>query len=295
MKLKLKKEIIENKCLSNNAIMTYVGVVSCYKYGFNEIFVNKSMINYYLTKKTTIPRRFEEALREGLKELIEKNVLECNYKNSFNYYFSLKNVKLEDGDTFIFVDFQDVQKIMSYEYQGKISLLRFYICLLGTFLSKNNIQDVREPDKYNNILGMMSQNYLSDISCISKHSVIEYTKILESLNMIYVNRCSFMFRDVYGNIRRHNNVYGKYENKSIIDEFVKIKYNMYDELHKVNNEKIMNAHRSLMQKYNCLCNGQEYDEKTIEDIFKHIVNYNNKYPKKEKDLTIFKQYGYVID
>ena len=70
---------------------------------------------------------------------------------------------------------------------------------------------------------------------------------------------------------------------------------MYDDLHKNQSEKIANSYRSLMQKYNCLCNGTKYDDKTIENIFKHIVNYNNKNPKKEKSLEIFKKFGYAID
>lgn len=295
MKLKIKKEIIENKELSHNAILAYVGIIACYRYEFDKVFINKNMINYYLTNNTIMPKRFEGNLRDGIRELLDKDIIECYKKNATDYYLNLKNIKLEEDDKFVFIDLEDIQKIMTYKYQGKIPILRFYICLLGTFLSKNSVHDTRDPNKFNNVIGMMSQEYLANLIGISKSSAIEYIKILENLKIIYIYRCHLMFRDAYGNIKKHNNVYGKYKDKDIINDFVKIKYSMYDDLHRVQTEKVINSYRSLMQKYNCLCNGTKYNEKTIEDIFKHVVDYNNKHPKNEKDLTIFKQYGYVID
>ena len=295
MKLKLKKDIVENKELSNNAIVTYIGLVSCLKNDFDNVYTNKNMISYYLTKKKTISRRFEESLRNGLKELIEKNIILCNNKNGTDYFMELTNIKLNEKDKFIFVDFEDIQKILSCSYQGKNGLLRFYICLLGTFISKNKIKDIRETDKYNNILGMMSQEYLAEISNISVHTVVEYIKILEQLELLYISRCSFMFKDGKGNVKRHNNIYGRYVDKDIIDEFTKIRYSMYDDLHKVKSTTATNNARSLMQKYNCLRNDTEYDKKTVDSIYEYVCKYNEKYPKKAKDMKPFEKYGYKIE
>ena len=295
MKLKLKKEIIENKCLSNNAFMTYVGIMSCYKKDFDFVFLNKNMINSYMTKKVHITKKFDENIRSGIKELLDSKIIICNDKVGSDYYLGLKNIQLDDNEKFTFVNFNDIQTIMSSNYKGKSNLLRFYICMLGTFISQNKVKDIREPEKYNNILGMMSQEYLADLCNISVHSVVEYTKVLEKLELIYVSRCSFMFRDNKGSIKRHNNIYGRYADKELIDEFAKVRYDMYDDLHKVKSTTATNNARSLMQKYNCLRNNTKYDKKTVAAIYEYVCKYNEKYPKKAKDMKPFEKYGYKIE
>jgi DNA-binding transcriptional regulator YhcF (GntR family) len=294
MKLKLKKEIIENKNISNNAFMTYIGIVSCYKRDFDFVFSNKNMINYYMTKKIKISKKFDENIRNGMKELFEKEIIICNGKIGSDYYLGLQNIQCNDNDKFTFVDFSDIQTIMSSNYKGKSNLLRFYICLLGTFISKNHIKDIREPEKYNNILGMMSQEYLAGLADVSVHTVVEYTKALEELGLIYVSRCSFVFKDSKGRTKRHNNIYGKYKDRELIDEFAKIRYAMYDDLHKVQSANKVNNDRSLMQKYNCLRNNTDYDKETVTAIYNYVCEYNKKHPKKAKDMTPFVKYGYKI-
>lgn len=294
MKLKLKKEIIENKELSNNAIVAYIGLVSCLKNDFDNVFANKNMIAYYLTKKTIVSKRFEESLRKGLNELLDKKTIVCKRKTGTDYYMEVTNIKLDENDKFIFVDFEDIQKILSCSYQGKNGLLRFYICLLGTFISKNKIRNIREPEKYNNVLGMMSQEYLAELSNISVHTAVEYIKILEQLELLYIFRCAFIFKDRKGNVKKHNNIYGRYADKEIINEFTKIRYEMYDDLHKAHISSAANKSRSLMQKYNCLCNGLVYDSDTMNEIYQYINEYNDKHPKKHKDMSVFNRCGYYI-
>ena len=295
MKLKLNKQIIENKQLSHEAIIVYAGIVSSYKCDCNEVLTNKNMLNYYLTQSRKIPRRFEENLRKGLQELLNKGVIVCKEKIGIDYYFDFKNIKLEEKDKFIFVDFQDIRKIMISDYQNKGGLLRLYLCMLGTFISKNHVQDIRNPEKYNNIIGMMSQKYLCDVTGISSRSIVEYIKALEQLELIYVSRCSFMFKDKKGNVKQHNNIYGRYVDKDLIDEFAQIRYNMFDDLHKVKSATATNNARSLMQKYNRLKNDIKYDNKTVASIYEYICKYNEKYPKKAKDLKPFEKYGYRIE
>ena len=290
MKLKLKKEIIEDKKLSNNAIVTYVGLVACFKNDFDNVFTNKNMIAYYLTKKTIITKRFEESLRKGMAELLDNKIIICERKSGTDYYMETVNIKLNENDKFIFIDFDEVQKILMSSYKGKVGLLRFYICMIGTFLSKNHIKDIRNSEKYSNVLGMMSQEYLAKLACVSTHTAVEYIKILEELNLIYVSRCTFMFKDSNGNIKKHNNIYGRYINKDIIDDFTNVRYEMYDDLHKAQLSYAANKSRSLMQKYNCMQRGTEYSIETINEIYSYINNYNKKHPGNIKDTTIFDKY-----
>ena len=294
MKLKLKKEIVENKSLSNNAVMTYVGITSCYKRDFDFVFLNKNMINSYMTKKVCVSKKFDENIRSGIKELLDKKIIVCNDKVGSDYYLGLQNIQLDDNDKFIFVDFTDVQTIMTSNYKGKSNLLRFYICLLGTFISKNHIKDIRDPDKYNNVLGMMSQDYLAEIANISIHSVIEYIKELEKLKLIYVSRCSLKFKEQSGKVKKHNNIYGRYKDKELIDEFANIRFSMYDDLHTTQKIKVVNNARSLIQKYNYLRGGQKYDKKTVAAIYEYVCSYNEKHPKKAKDMGVFEKYGYKV-
>ncbi len=290
MKLKLNKKITENKDLSNNAILAYIGLMSCLKIDYEPIFINRYMMSYYLTGKRKYIRRFDESLKLGIKELIDNAIIDCYEHSSTNYFIGFKNIILEQEDKFVFVDFDDVRKIMSCDYHGKISLLRFYISLLGTFISKNRVTDIRDPNKYNNVLGMMSQEYLANLVGISEHTAIEYIKLLEELELLYVSRCSFMFKDNIGKVKRHNNIYGKYKDREIIDEFTKVRYEMYDDLHKTHISSAANKSRSLMQKYNCLRNGVVYDKDVVNEIYKYICEYNEKHPKKSKDMSVFSKY-----
>lgn len=295
LKLKLKKEIIENTTLSNEALMVYLGIVLSYRPLYQEIPINYGQLNYYLNKTTAMPQYFDKSLRKGLKQLINDHVVTCIDKTKTEYFLGTKNIKLEDTDKFIFVDVEDVHKIMQSDCKSKNAVLRLYLCMLGTFIGKNHIKDIRDPDKYNNILGMMSQQYLSDISKISRTSVIEYMKVLEELELIYVSRCSALFQDKYGNIKQHNNIYGKYSDRELIDEFTKIRYEMYDDFHNIKSKITTNNARSLAQKYNCLANKTKYDKETVAEIYKYVCDYNEKYPNKAKDMTPFVKYGYKVD
>jgi len=292
MKLKLSKEITENKNLSNNAIISYIGLVYCCRFDYDPVFINRNMISYYLTGKRKLSRSIDDILKSGIKELIENNIICCEEQNSQTYYFGLKNIKLEDTVKFVFVDFDDIRKIMQCNYKGKIGLLRYYIVLLGTFISKNHVTDIRDPEKYNNVLGMMSQEYIANLADISVHTVVEYTKILEQLELLYVSRCSFMFKDANGNIKKHNNIYGRHIDKDIIDDFTNVRYEMYDDLHKVQLSYTANNSRSLMQKYNQLVKGKSYDKLVINDIYNYVCLYNKKHPKKCKNMSVFEKYGY---
>lgn len=295
MKLKFKKDIIENKTISNEAMFAYVGIVLCYKNGLNAVLTNKNMINYYLTHDECMPRRFEENLKKGMQELIDNKIIICRKKIGIDIYCDLFNIKLDDNDKFVFIDVEDIIKITTMNHKNKLGILRLYLCMVSTFISKNHIKDIRNPDKYNNILGMMSQEYLETISGLSHYAVIEYLKILEQMNLIYVSRCSFAFKDQKGKIKSHNNIYGRYIDKELIDEFANIRYSMYDDLHQVKSMISTNNARSLMQKYNCLRNNTKYDKKTVAAIYEYVCKYNEKYPKKAKDMKPFEKYGYKIE
>ena len=90
MKLKLNKQVIENKQLTHDAIMAYTGVVASYKCNCNEVLTNKNMINYYLTQTKKMPRRFEDSLKSGVQELLDKHIIICGDKVGIDYYFDLK-------------------------------------------------------------------------------------------------------------------------------------------------------------------------------------------------------------
>lgn len=292
MKLKLNKSIVENKNLSNNAILSYVGLLSCPRFNYEPIYINRNMISYYLTGITTNSRRFDEAIKLGLKELIDNGIVDCYNNSSMNYYIGFKNIKLKENDKFIFIDFDEVRTIMKTNYQGKFGLLRYYIVLLGTFISRNHITNIRDTTKYNNVIGMMSQEYMSGLANISTHTAVEYTRILENLNLIYVSHCLFAFKDKKGNVKRHNNIYGRHKDKDIIDEFTKVRYEMYDDLHKVHLSSTANNSRSLMQKYNQMLKGKVYDKKVMDDIYNYVSQYNIKHPKNKRDMDVFEKYGY---
>ena len=296
VKIMLKRDIVLNKELSNNALLTYVGLAICLKQGMDYVYADKNILYFYLSGVlSSIPRRFDENLRNGLKELLDKKVITCKKKSNNAYYINIDDFVVNQDDCYIIVYLSEIQKIVCCNYQGKISLLRYYIGLLSTFILKNKIKDIREPDRYNNKLGMVSQEYLSDILDVSIHTVVEYIKILEQLEILYVSRCSFMFRDNKGSIKRHNNIYGRYCDRELIDEFAKIRYDMYDDLHKVKSTTATNNARSLMQKYNCLRNDTSYDKDTVAAIYKYVCSYNKKYPKKAKDMKPFEKYGYKTE
>lgn len=296
IKIILKKDIILNKNLSNQAIMTYVGLAICLKPGVDFIYADKNMIYSYLSGTiASIPRRFDENIKNGLKELIDKNIVTCKKRNSGTYYFNVKDFIVDNNECYLTVYLSEINKIINSTYKGKVSLLRYYLCLLSTIIIDNKIKNIREPDKFNNKIGMVSQEYISDIANVSTHTVVEYTKILEKLELLYVSRCSFMFKDNNGNVKRHNNIYGRYIDRNIIDEFTKVRYEMYDDLHKVHMSSASNNSRSLMQKYNQMVKGKTYSKEVMDSIYNYINQYNKKYPNKHRNMDVFEQYGYYVE
>ena len=296
IKIMIKKDIVLNKDISNHAFITYLGIAICLKQGIDLIYTDKDMIYYYLTGQVNaVPRNFNELLRSGLKELIENNIISCKKKKSSSYYFDASDFIINENDNYVVVYLSEIKKIICNNYKGKINLLRFYLCLLSTFILNNHIQDIRDSNKYNNVLGMLSQEYLSSITDISVRTAMEYIKLLEELNLIYVSRCSFMFKDKKGNVKRHNNIYGRYDDKDIIEEFTKVRYEMYDDLHKIHMSSASNNSRSLMQKYNQMVKGKVYNNEVVDNVYNYLIQYNKKHPNNCKNMDIFMKYGYNVD
>lgn len=295
IKIIIKKDIIFNQNISSQAFMTYVGLAICLKPGMDLIYADKDMLYYYLSGLfDNTPRKFNESLRNGFNELVNNNIISCKKKKSSSYYLDAKDFVINETDNYVCIYLSEIRKLVCSDYHGKSKLLRFYMCLLSTFILNNKIRDIRDENKYNNVLSMVSQEHLSNISQISSHTTMEYIKLLEQLQLIYVSRCSFMFKDGKGNVKKHNNIYGRYADKDIINEFTRVRYEMYDDLHKTQLSTAANKSRSLMQKYNYLCKGIVYDLDIMNEIYQYICEYNKKHPKKQKDMSVFNIGGYCI-
>jgi hypothetical protein len=292
--MKINKKIIQDKTLSNDAIVSFVGLSMISLPDINT-YTSVDIISYYLTNNPKPNRKIKDTVRNGLNELIDKKIVICNgrVKNNSVYYIDSKNILVTKN--YITLQQEEIWKILNLNINYSTALLRFYMNLLCTFIVKNNIKDIREPKLYDNKFGMLSINSLCNLTGISNSTAIKYINTLEEIKLLYVVRCSKNFRHENGTIKRHNNIYGKYEDSKIINQYAAIEFK---DLNDLKNKQIIektNNSRSMLQKYNSLVKGKEYDQYTITALFEFIVQYNNSHPGKERDLDVFEKYGFDIN
>ena len=274
-----------------------------------EICTNADILSYQLIKDTQPPRRFLQKIKTGYEELLEQGIINKVGTNSKYDVLDCSNLFItEDTDYFTIVTYEEILKILQINNVNNLILLKYFIFLMGTISSAIDVY--LDPIQHKcRVVGNLTIDYISQLSGIGSRSIIEYNKILEKENLLYVYRQrDFIINEDNGEITTLPNVYGRPVDKVYIDAYAanQKKYkNSYKYVE--NNIKGANERRRLAQMYNQLRKGNDskYSPETIQQIYGYVLQENQKYQKvykktqdklclnKIRDIGVFEKYDYL--
>ena len=270
-------------------------------------YITPELLSYYLLDTLSTPRRFTEYVSCGLNELIDNNyvsVCESSKKTKNGYSLDLSNLHI-DGikQRYVEISSDEVAIIMNSIHPSKFIVFKYFVSLIGTI--NTSIEVYLDTMSKRNIIGNMTIEYLSKLTKINRKTVMAYNDILSEMGLIYIHRSNDAYLEDTS-IKSMTNVYGRLENRAYIDEFVRNQQKYFNPINyvKINKGKA-NSKRSLSQKYKALCNGKEYSEEDIIEIYNYIVSENKKYEdmnskgnsnyydSKIRDIDIFEQFDFL--
>lgn len=210
----MKREIIESENLTEKGIAVYIALRRIMQKDINEYFASYNMIAYQLTGVGKNKRAIIDSVKEGLQELIDKNLVSVIEKIGINeFVLELSQIHLNaEEDCFTKIEEEEVRKIFSIENKtDKIKLLRYFAALVGTF---NNAEGYSK-------VGYMTQDYFVSRNIMSKSQIYVATKVLEDNDLIFVYRSGKIIIDVNGSIKKITNCYGRAKDENFISSFAR--------------------------------------------------------------------------
>ena len=311
MDIYLRKQVTENKEISDEGIAVYCALRKFYTTSEKEYYISINMLAYALSGKTECDkdsgkvehsRSFIDAIVRGLDDLvrtklvvIKSNVGKREYILDLSELYFTTDKVTETKDYFSIIRLDEIQSILNISGKiDKCKLLRYYIALIGSF---NQSADMGE---YKGKVSGVSIEYLSEISNVSDRSIFDYNKLLVDAKILYIYHFGdFLYSD--GEVKTISNGYGRYEDRFLVDAFCNMKKGMKGyKTTKGNKVKRANNTKSVVMKYNALCNGKVYEKETIIEIYEGIVEFNNRmdsqgeyYEDRKKDMSVFDNYDYL--
>lgn len=271
--------------------------------------ITHHQIIYYLTGKTDQQRnKIIDYVKCGINELIDNHILIKKKEFQKHLLLDCSNLWIDTAhDKFTVIAFSEIQKIFKIENINNFLLFKYFILLIGTISSKITVY-LKDGSFKNRVVGNFTIDYLSELSGISDRTIIEYNKILEEIELIYIFRQEDFVIDKENNIKRLTNIYGRFKDSEYIKQFANNQQKYYESYrYTKNNIKKANNKRRLAQMYQQLLKGKgdNYTKTEILDIYNYVVSENKKYERmyeknkcedyldKIRDTDIFKKYDFI--
>jgi hypothetical protein len=287
-KVYLLNNVIKNTNISNYCIAAYIALRMIYKKGQSKYYLNSNIVYFMLSGNICNSRKILENLKQGILDLesIELiNILERDKSNS-NFIinpinFDIKDVNLKDN-YYVTIDYNEITTLVNSDYSNKFKILRYFVYLITTFVKSKNY-------------GIQTVNNMSNSLNIDDSTIYKYNDILQKLKLIYIYNSKDIYKDKDGTILGISNTYGRYKDKNIIiksgqDHESKYGHEYLTKISKISGNKT----RSASQRYNAFCNGKEYSEDKLKEIYTIIKEFNDRqsYDDKKKDLSVFSKYEF---
>ncbi|WP_143452702.1 hypothetical protein [Konateibacter massiliensis] len=312
LQLFIPEKIYNSQTYSTYAIATYCAIKALCNSSINHHCLTPYQITYYLTMDKKPTKRMIKYIKTGLDELIENRVVihEGSYQTC--YFLNCDSIWFDtEKERFTIISFNEVQIIFKAKNVNCFLLLKFCVFLIGTISASIEVYLDAHQSK-TRVVGNLTIDFIAEKSGISIRTVIEYTKILEELGLLYVNRQNDFVIDDKNNIKQLSNVYGRPCDKEYIDIFAsnQQKYkSSYRYIQK--NINTVNNNRRFAQMFNQLKKSNENNEKNkysngeIQDIYNYVVSENKKYEllyeknkyeeylEKIRDTDIFNKYDFI--
>lgn len=276
----LNKSLVTGKTLTVDGVLAYVTLriimdesIPLYNKSKSTDCISINRLAYSLVGDMNYEKALTDALVRGIAELASGEWIsirkDLSTKTNYEYVLDVTNLYLDtDRDKFVIVSPDDIYKIMACKevMKKKISMLKYYIALVSTF-------DWSLERK----IGHMSQQYIAEQAGNSVRTCQRYNKILKEIKVIYVHKSNDKVRE-NSKLKQIKNCYSRYEDMSTCALYASNYEDMYG-IHKVvaskKNKKQADKNRRLAAIYNQICEGNtNYDEGTIKEVYKYIVNKN---------------------
>ena len=241
--------------------------------------IDEYQILYLLTGKTDVKKHTIENIKKSIEELIFKNEIQKLDYWKKHYILDCSNLWSDTkNEKFTIIGFNELQSVFKINNVNNFSLFKYYVFLISTLINKVTV--FNNVDSKDNVVGYFTIDKLSELSGISVRSIMEYNKLLEESNLIYIHRQKDFILDETQNIKRLPNVYGRYSDKIYIDNFAETQ--RIDNQSYIHTRKTVgqaNDNRRLAQMYQQILkgNGNRYSENEISDIYNYVIAQNKKY------------------
>lgn len=305
----IPESLVNNQALSNYSLATYC-VLHALSIPTNMPIqcITQYQIEFYLTGKLSGRRVISDYIKCGINELISNHIIKKIEEDKKHYVLDCSNLWIDTvNEHFTVLTFSEVKRIFQAENINNFLLLRYFIFLVGTISSKITVY-LENGEYKNRVVGNFTIDYLSELSGISERTIIEYNKILEELNLLYVFRQQDFVIDSENNIKHLSNIYGRPCDIEYIKTFA-INQQKYHESYRYvkNNTSKVNNNRRLAQMYQQLLKGKGagYTDGEILDIYNYVISENKKYERlyekkgyeeyldKIRNTQVFKQFKFI--
>lgn len=309
MKLFIEESIYKDQNISVYGLSVYCALKTLIITEENKnIYVTTELLAYQLTRSIHCQRRFLDYIRTGLNELIDLQIIKKTDEKSKHYVFDCSKLFIDtEKQHFTIIESEELLTIFRIKTANNFMLLKYFIYLMGTISSSIDVW-LDAYDHRNRVIGNLTIDRISHISNTPERTIIEYNKLLEENNLLYVHRAEdFIIDKSNGSITRFKNIYGRPVDKIYIDAFAaqQKKYKQ-SYIYKENTIEDANRKRSYAQKYNWLCKGydKKYSLEQIRDIYEYVLTENLKYERlyekqnnsyyldKIRSLNVFEKYGF---
>lgn len=299
-KLFLNKDLVTGSTLTMDGVVAYVALrtimdesIPLYNKSTSTDCVSVNRLAYSLIGDMDYEKALTDALIRGIAELAGgKWISICkdfSTKANYEYVLDFTNLYLDtEKDKFVIVSPNEVYKIMTCneKMDKRIRMLKYYIALISTF-------DWSLDSK----IGHMSEQFIAGQADNSVRTCQRYNDILVEMKMIYIYKSNDKVR-VNDKNKQIKNCYSRYEDMSVCEMYASNYEEMYGTQHKIvrtqKNKSQADHNRRLGAIYNQICSGNtDYDEATIKEVYKYIVNKNRALQKEidEKHAQSYMSYS----
>ena len=281
----MKKKYLEDVFLTDYAF-TIMAALQPYSNNKNNILLTAEFISYLVFGRVAT-RKELYIIKAGFEELIDAEIIKVNCELTKSQFIcDISSLYFEQGtEFFVMIDYKDLHKIMNIETKSdKYKMFRYFVSIVGHF----NLSESIDKKYRGKVCGYAIES-INEL--VPKRTAIRYNEILEENKLIHIYRFEdILYNSEFNELKRIVNVYGRYEDKELIDEFAKEHQNHYGWNHiqerKKSEHEVANRNRALGQLYRNYVDGKQYNEETVDEILQWAI-------KKEKDLTVFIKNGII--
>lgn len=308
----ISKKIYASKEMSNYSLAACCAIKSLMRDAEETtLCTTLDILAYELTHKTNLSRRFTTHLKQGFEELINNGFIKVIEKRAALYVLDCSGLIIEGDDKkYTTVSRREIIKIFQIPAVNNYALLKYFTCLMSTVSNTIEVRIDSNTSKQG-VVGMFSMQFLSGLSDCLERTIIEYNKLLEENQLVYIYRAGdLVINKETGELNRLTNVYGRFEDRTYIEKFAKRRKKdktIYRYVEK--NVDSSNEKRKLAQKYNQILKGNDesYSKDEIQQIYSYVLSenqrYQNIYKKSGKemilnnirDVSVFAKYNFLTE